>query len=526
MSNFNIRYWDDNEKSRHKIKAPLIDLKATFPHIEYSSIEYIELLNPDMAKETCHNIDLLILDLLNEQGLATDEKPSTIGFDIMANLKHLNINIPVIIYSDAINERNEEISTNLKIAYPDVIFIKKSEDLKTEILREAILKFIIDNLPDQFTVESDYSDEFKQQLHFFGKKELNELLREVKKVFSIKAEEMVKLDKMTSGFSGAILFRFNYTNTEYILKVSKDVALIEKEFENSKNLYGKFPSKFFNHIYREKIVTSKRTAAGIIIKLIPDSITLFDYILEKNRTKSDIESVFNEIYLNYGLKDHYQKQVDIEKESWTNILRKFKNGRFTIIENIFKDLEPLLENFNLNQVKNFAENNFYERLNDSINKHEGTKTLNHLDLHSKNILIQGNRIPFLIDTGVMGYGYWSNDISRLLVDLFINGMDYKKKEFFDINLIAINISIGRKVINLEQINYDRKNDRIIDSLNWLTGNVENIYTDYFSKWELQLTLMKEFLQMAYRIESIPHSKRALCLELSQICMEEVSKNAI
>ncbi|WP_343664665.1 hypothetical protein [Chryseobacterium mucoviscidosis] len=525
MINFNIRYWDDNASIRGVIETPMLDLETEFPYIKYSPIDHNELLDPRKAKEVCENIDLLILDLLNEQELKAGEKPSMIGLQIIGILKRLKINIPVIVYSNALDEKDAEVSfTQLNKNYPDIVFIKKSDDLTAELLREAILKVIIDNLPDQFEVEPDYRDEFNQQLHFFGKKELNELLKEVKKIFSINAREKIKLDKMKSGFSGAILFRFNYENTEYILKVSKDVELLEKEFENSKILYGKFPSRFFNHIHREKITTSKKTSIGIIIKLIPDSTTLFDYILEENRTKADIDNMFNEIYFNYGLKDHYQKQIDSEKESWTSILKKFKDGRFTIIENMYKDLEPLLKNFNLSDVKNFAEKNFYEKLNDSMNKHEGTRTLNHLDLHSKNILIQGGKIPFLIDTGVMGYGYWSFDISRLLVDLFINGMDYKKKEFFDLNSIPKNISDGTKLISLEQIDYDGMNDRIIYSLNWLTSNAEAIYSDYFSKWELQLTLMKEFLQMAYRVETIPHSKRALSLELSQICMEEVSKN--
>ena len=302
----------------------------------------------------------------------------------------------------------------------------------------------------------------------------------------------------------------------------RNKKLLEDEYTKAEKFYPLFPSKFFNRIETKKFYTSSKETIGIVIKLIPNSNTLFDYVL-RSGDKNEVESVLFEIFYNNGLKDHYNTQKQ-SNENWTNIFNKFKNGRFITIKEVYKELKPLLNSFDIDKIQQLIEKDDFNQLNAIKLAHKGVKTLNHLDLHSKNILVQGKNIPFLIDTGVMDYGYWCFDLCRLLVDLLINGIDINQKEFYDINAIAKNIVIGQNLIKLEPIEYDSKNDRIIDAMNWLTSKANDIYSSYFNLWEFQLGLMKEFLQMSYRTGSVPHSKRALALELSYICMIEANEN--
>jgi thiamine kinase-like enzyme len=515
MSNFKVRYWDDNPVIIQRIKSSCLDLNRKYGNIDYQSVEYATILESD--KSFLDGIDLFIFDLLDET-----KSKALIGLEILESFKNLEVNTPVIVYTTGTQSGGNSLDLHsYEEKYPNAVFIKKSEDADTRRLKAEIEKIIQKNLDEQFEVGSDYIEEFNQQLYYFGKPSINQILFQVKQLYGIK-EQKVKLFKLKSGFSGAILFKFNFNNTEYVLKLSKDVPLLKSELDKAKSYYPLFPSKFFNYIDPKEFYTGSNDTMAIVIKLIPHTKTLFDYIRQLT-SQQNVENILNEVYNNFGLKQHYKTQTK-DNLPWTDIFKKFKNSRFITISEVHKELKPLLIDFNLSEVQNLIEKEDYKQLNAIKISHRGTVTLNHLDLHSKNILVQGENTPFLIDTGIMDYDYWCFDICRLLVDLFINGIDIDKKEFYDINLISKNVELGRSFIKLNSIAYDSKNDRAIDAINWLTANVSNIYEDYFTLWELQLGLMKEFLQMSYRT-SIPHSKRALALELAYVCMIEAEKNA-
>lgn len=350
----------------------------------------------------------------------------------------------------------------------------------------------------------------------------------MKKHFKLPIDEKLNLSKLKSGFSGAILFKFSVESTGYVLKISNEVELLESELDKSKSYYHLFPTKLFNWIDGQKFYTPSNQTVAIVIKLVPNSKTLFDYIFQAE-DKDYIEKVLNSFFFVSGMQKHFKSQR-IEPIKWTNIFEKFKNGRFLTIKEVYRELKSLLKEFNLEKVEELILSEDYGKLNSKTLVKLGGVTLNHNDLHSKNILIEDDETPILIDTGGLGYGYWCLDVSRLLVDLFINGFGYNKeygntREFFDLNSFDNYFAIGRNIVCLQPLHYDSKNDRLIDSINWLTSNVSSIYKVDFSKWEFQLGLMKELLQISYRTGSIPHSKRALAMELAYFCMNEAEKNA-
>ncbi len=518
MSSFKVRYWDDNPVILARIKASCLDLNSIYRNIDAQSVEYSSILSSDA--DFLSSFDLFIFDLLDE-----NNSKNLIGLEILEYFKNLHVDTPVIVYTTGTQSGGNSLDLhNYEEKYPNAVFIKKSEDADTKRLKAEIEKIIQRNLDEQFEVESDYIDEFKQQLHYFGNSRINQILFQVKQEYKIPIDQKVKLSKLKSGFSGAILFKFIFSNTDYVLKLSKDITLLKSELNRAKSYYPLFPPKFFNYINPTEFHTSSNDTMAIVIKLIHPNKTLFDYI-RQSTSKQNVEKILNEVYNNFGLKEHYKTKTK-NNLPWTDILKKFKNGRFITISEVHKELKPLLINFNLSEIQNLIEKDDYKHLNAIKISHRGTETLNHLDLHSKNILVQGEKTPFLIDTGIMDYDYWCFDICRLLVDLLINGIDIDTKEFYDINTISKNIELGHHLIKLEPIAYDSKNNRIIDAINWLTANVSDIYEDYFTKWELQLGLMKEFLQMSYRTGTTPHSKRTLSLELAYICMIEAEKNVL
>lgn len=124
----------------------------------------------------------------------------------------------------------------------------------------------------------------------------------------------------------------------------------------------------------------------------------------------------------------------------------------------------------------------------------------------------------IIDTGLLGYKHWSLDIARLIVNIFIMGIDTENINYYELSSIEKDLIIAEKILERREIDFDGVNDNAIAALNWLIENVENIYDDLYTLFEFQLGLMKEFLQLAYRIESVPPGKRALALIVAHKCM--------
>jgi hypothetical protein len=522
MNKFKIAHWDDNNIIVSRLKGVHNDLNTKYGYIEYSEIDYKIIL--DNIYDFVRDFDLLILDLLDET-----DSGKLVGFDILESFKNHQIDFPIIVYTTAKRDEGSDINLNFyEEKYSTIPFIKKSEDADTSRIKREIEKVIKESLPDQFEVTSGYVSEFNQQLRFFGRDKINQILFQVKQHFNLPLDKQIILSKLKSGFSGAILFKFTVKNTSYVLKISNEVQLLESEYEKAKSLYHLFPTKLFNWLDSQKFYTHNKNTLAIVIKLVPNSKTLFDFIINENGN-TNIDKVLNSFFHISGMTKHYETQRK-EPKIWTTIFEKFKTGKFLTIKEVSEELKSMLKSFDVNQVENLIIKERFGKLNSEDLIKKGATTLNHLDLHSKNILVEDDETPILIDTGGLGYGYWCFDVCRLIIDLYINGIGVDKengytKEFFDLNSFDYYFSIGQRIVDLEQIDYDSKNDRIIDSINWLIKNVERIYGDDFTLWEFQIGLMKELLQVSYRTGSIPHNKRALALELAYYSMTKAEKNA-
>lgn len=527
---FTIFYCEDDLTSNAVIESFLLELKIKYSNITYKRVSFDDIIIKKVLDTT--KPDLLILDLLDDK----DKKLK--GRSILTLIKSSQNKIPTIIYSQGKTGSKEDV--NLSQLKKDFSFIlesiKKFNDASDEELKNVIEIQILKRLPVQYKLKNENDLILQLQISMLGEVNLNQIINKIKE--SLEIENEIILERMISGYSGAVLFKFINENTTYVLKVSAETLKLEEEFENAKKYYPKFPEKFFNYISPEKFYTANNNIIGILIKLVEGGNTLFDTIKDTIDFSNNLKPLLEEIFINnYSLKKHYKEQRKknekkgiIETRHWSFIFDKFKGSKYSIIENVIEELHPLISDSSMNNsnMKNLILNQSFELLDKNKLEKINSLVLCHGDLHSKNILIQGSH-PFLIDTGGINYNYWCFDICRLIVDLFIKGIDADSKAFYDINKISKNVKLAKTIIERKKIKLDGKNDNFINSINWLVSNCSEIYDDLFSKFEFQLGLMKEFLQVSYRVGTIPPNKRAIALISANECMlianETVKKNS-
>jgi thiamine kinase-like enzyme len=491
-------------------------------NIELANIDIVTVIKDfdSVIEELRHDYQLLILDFFDGDELKGDRI-----------LNHNKINkIPTIIYTSK-SESEQVDYDKLRIEYSPFLRkylprLRTGENLKSFIRSflssEGLIKkdYILYNQNDLFLVNSIIS---------IGENHFNEILSTIIADNSLNGQ--VTIHRMTSGLSGAILFKIENNNKFSILKISKEIDKLKKEHENSTKLYQEFPSRLTNYINPKEYYSFDKTVLGILLKDVNNSITFFDFLFESTTTNEEIENYLNNLFLsNQSLQTHYSSNKGVIND-WSYIFHKIDSLKFTLIDISLKELYPIIvkydSNIELVNIRNLVLNNSYGNLDKSKlleTPFQKALVLCHGDLHSKNILVQNSKLPVIIDTGSIDYEYWCMDFCRLIVNLFIIGHDHNTIDYFDIEKIQSNIIVAEKIINQEPISLDGKNDKIITAINWLTNNCKDIYKDFFSTFEFQLGLMKEFLQASYRVDTVPPNKRTIALISANNCMMAANKS--
>jgi len=526
MKTIKIAHFDDTEDPHFDVSSRIITLNRKilekFPHIKIDEVkEYMD------HKKFCEDIksgvefNLVILDMFD------DNTGKPIGDTILNCINGKERKIPTIIFTQA---TVKGITTDFKTRYNKFPFILGDKITKDDLdgLIERIEEHIINSEIDEDFFEIDIDDIFlRAEIMAIGKKNLNEILYKIKHYKKVKDKFII--ERMSSGFSGAAVFKLKYDNQTSVLKISRDIETLKEEHKRALKSYLEFPSQLRINIKSKPYFNSEVLA--ILIENVGNSVPLFDW-LKINQKKEKIGQLFKNLFLDNGLKEHYKDKRSEKKENkFPYIFTKFNDIRFSMVRKAIKELKPIIEGkeFDESNIKNLIENRSFKKIDKENlldDKYKKELVLCHGDFHSNNILIQGNN-PVIIDTGGIEYDYWCMDICRLIVHLFIVGFDKNTYDYYDLNKIDENLEIAEKIISLQQIELDGINDGFIYAINWLLENVENIYDDLFSKWEFQLGLMKEFLQASYKTYYILPNKRAIALLSAYQCMlsanEEVEK---
>lgn len=518
MTDFNINIYDDSKGDITDIKLYILELNKRLNDFQISvTCSYSNL---DSVKDEIKNCDsdFIILDLID------DESNKPLGKDA---IKHNIKKIPTLIYTNKAGTIGFDISE-----YQSKHPFLKGLRIKSNEGGENLISFLYSYILNEkfgslcFTIYNDHDFFLKIGLKFLGLNRVNSIVQQINKKYNL---EKPMVYPMTSGLSGAMLFNLKYSNVEYILKLSKDIEKLREEHGKAITLYKKFPDRFLNHIDSLEYFSFDKEVLGFLMKRVENSVTLFEYILNVKGI-GNIDIKLEDLFLKpQGLKNHYSKNKD-GKSDWSSIFDKIDESRYLLINKSYDEVGSLVKKYytdiSVDDFRRLAIVNDYENLNKyklTNDQYIKDKLLSHGDFHAKNILIQENLYVKIIDTGLINYCHWSLDVSRLIVNLFITGVDQNTVEFFKLKSIKKYINLLEKIMQLETIPMDGQNDNIYNAINWLVNNVTEIY-DCFELFEFQLGLMKEFLQVSYRFDTVPPNRRAFSLIAADKLMKEANIN--
>ena len=463
---------------------------------------------------------LIIVDLL-----VGDE---VMGERILTFLEDKQSQVPVWILTHA-----SELEVDLNALKKKYIIvsevIKKTHNL--DELKDIAAKFLERNelLIDDALKNTDRSDyQLQSDINLVGIENINTIIIRLK-TNKVKKYSISRIGQFSSGYSGAIIFELFYLdesgNQKSILcKISKNREAIEKEYNNVK-LYEEFPPRLkVSYLEELKHVLATDKVSALVIENAKNSTTLLKYLLNKSTTTTQIEEVFSSIYFEDGLSQFYKDNPKGKEKFIDSCLNQLDFGKISYIKKSIRELTPILklhpkyfDDALLNTILGDKSYSHLRKDNMTEDKFFKNRILSHGDLHSKNLLISNIKYPHIIDTGGMNASgsFWCYDISRLMVSLLLEGIDFEDVAFFKLESIKkwINQAIG-VIKGDEELIMDsstNSNINISHSLKWLRKNVITIYHGYNDEWEIQLGLALEFLKACYRSESLPPGKRAFAI---------------
>ena len=546
MDKLKILHFDDEESQKDRIQIWLENLNR---YNQSNGIEFkVDILYysenfctcPDEFIQKIKNeegVDLIILDIYDKNKSnnrdSSDPKGSPEGLGILNYLQAKNEELekPIHVVIASKNYLPHQVD-NLRRKYPFVNreFISKSEDHETiNIIIENDFMYQDRTLLYEFDVLDGW---LQSSIKALGEDTLTKVLSYIRNRKSFKG--IFHLSRLASGFSGASLFklRMGDESKEYVLKVSSDIEKLKDEYDKSSGHYRLLDASLS---LRFDIGFEIDGVFAFLVELA-EGFTLFDYI--KSNSFDTVAGKLHKLYYTQRYKEFYTNK-DIDK-NYRNIFSSLDEIWLSKIKNNIQNMSSLLDwaitkDKSLSFDKDYiiamlSDDDVNEKWNDS-NLKKAIKlppkplVLSHGDFHAKNIIIANSENAFIIDTGDMGYHYWCMDISRLIVYLFLYGVDNGDYEFYSHEQIFENYKIAKSIIDLDSDslnNLDSKSG-YIDTIIWLIDNAEQIHGNLYCKWEFKLGLMKEFIQYSCWEISCSPSKKVLALFASNYALERAEE---
>lgn len=522
MNEYKILVCEDSQSEREDIQLFLNSIFRGSTEVRLN----LKLVPFDKVKEELekeHN--LLILDLYDKDA---PEEHKDKGVNVLMHNQELN-RIPTVVYTSMGDTLGFDEDV-MKKKYP--CLIKKITKIHNtyENLAKFVRGFILSNQKghEHYRLYNENDTSLSLSIRLIGSNNFSYILYRIYENFEKKT---IVVYPMKSGLSGAVLFRLKISDRTFILKISTEIDALRKEHSNAIKLYHQFPNHLINHVDPEEYLSFDENVLGILIKNVDQAQTFFDFLSQVTTNHEMIETYLNSLYLDGNtLSDHFRK-VRGNSNDWTAIFSRMDEWNLDRIEASLCEVKPIVQKYygeiDIEEFRSVVIDNKYKQLSKSNlldEKFKKTNVLSHGDFHSKNIMIQSGQRPVIIDTGLISYQHWSLDISRLIANIFTMGIDDNHISFFELDSIKSNIVIAEKILERKTITLDGRNDNVIAALNWLVKNVENIYSELFTTFEFQLGLMKEFLQLSYRVDTIPPGKRALAIIIAHKCLLKANEN--
>jgi hypothetical protein len=349
-----------------------------------------------------------------------------------------------------------------------------------------------------------------------------------------------------AGLSGASVIRVDcslevddqnpYVVQSLLLKISRDEKQISSELSKIAAL-REFPSGSFIPFAEKSVVNSGEWYA--IAVEYKNALTLLDWLIKETNDRDTIERSLKTLFLGGGLASVYSRFRRREGTKpttfiWETALNPSRRARIQLAsEELFtlatthgafaRPAREMLENFVRSRRLGDIDE---ERVDFGV-----SVCTSHGDLHGRNILIDENNHPSLIDPANIDTLHWAADVARLIVDLIVSGWDVGDKshewekliEWVDLSRSVVRGDIGAYVDDGES-----SNSRIYMALRWLREKLWEIHKvkDNAEKpeWEFKLALAVEFMRAAYRLQDLPSPKRVLGLIAASEALGQAAAN--
>ena len=526
MKTIRIIHWDDDPKVKAFLDS---DIPKALNNYSISVDEALFFIDKDQFLRSLDSgqFDLIILDI------HTHENPEA-GLELLTDIiRDYKSSIPVLIYTwcdnyiDKVNYFKTKHDLKIKLLPKK---LKSSGDFADELNSCLIELLNLKPKLPEFTHHNDINT-----LHTISKIGLTNISGIISELIRIsdknELSKKVKCVKaITPGYSGAYILVVEFETYSKIFKISNNFEQIIKEYNNLTEFSQQLKSSIkvdFERIEPDKLHFNGWYA--IVYEFIPYLTDLFSWLSEIRDIKKEQEiiEVLEKIFSDDGLPSLNKLSLEKELPLNENILLDMDSSRVAYINSTINELDAILKCNNFETCCNKAkfldlileQHTFGYISSSKIEKPSSIQYLSHNDLHANNILLDKWNQPKIIDPGNVSMKHWSSDISRLLVDLIIRGLDKKCIEYFKLEtiekwLLPIITFVKGKDGDIE-IPKNDVNTGFLIAIRWLLRNVKNIYSGgIYEEWEFQLGLAVEFLKASYKSLSLPPGKRVLSLLLA------------
>jgi len=523
-----IIYWDDLVKDyiiliknslKNYFKHFNIDVNVRSMDGEFSEfIDEIEKNEYSLIISDLHDEKIELKDPIGRISLiinAISERPLT----------------PILIFSEFIKNTNfEEFSAKYKIEA-----IGKNELSNAGAFNEKLEK-CLDKFFPSLKLDSLNSSASSLNLNFIkdfrtlaavnsiGIDTLKKILIKIVGDKSLIDSKNIQLKALTPGYSGAYIIAIFYNNISTILKVSTNsyslICEYNKFIEHSAKLPFLFKSRYKAIDIHDNSVNGWHF---LEIEHIENSSTMFEFISSKDNVLL-LEKVLSRFF--QYMKPFYsstKKEPATRRDNF--IFEDFDNVRINFLVSAYSRIEALINynfpDFKIEVITSLLINNNYENIN--FTDSEVNLIISHGDLHTDNILVVDEN-PVLIDYANINYRHFSLDVARLIVDLFIRGLDNEEVKYYDINDIKSQLDLFELLIDFKTLPLSQSNKNAINVINWIIGNRYSIMNpNFFNDNEFLLGISCELLKVGYKSLIFPPNKRTIALICAYKIIIKVNK---
>ncbi len=531
-------YWEEIRKERKHI--PPLDITRVQDPAQVR----------ELFKDLSKTYSIFVCDILVQ---TSEEQPQRLGIPLI-NLAKSQAKVPVVIGVSMGPKTATEADFTQRINESKVDFFVSKQSLLDGRGREAIEKAM--HLLDkhglvafqgqiEFDEEVGDADRMAGIISIVGEPTLLAIASRL----APGAYKSVVVSALRPGLSGAHVLRADFkSETEdlsarpVLIKISNTPEKLDEELDNYNEFVRReriFPDRLVVPFIRDEVLQIGGWDA-IGAHFSTHAKTLLNWITDNPSGPEDIENVFSELFFNDGLSTTYAARKEASPKTIPTALfeDQLSNFRILSIKAALTELSHLITKHacdstsNLSELRTFLISKRIGAIDESkLVRKKTLRVFSHRDLHAGNILIEtlpaSNR-PKVIDYANLGQAAWPIDISRLIVDLALSGLN-GDEHGYEWNILTnwqviVDLVVGERLPQSESA--WTRTARHACAISWLQKNLFKICPvddDSVSSAEFMLALTIEFMRSSYRKTELPPPVRALALVAASATLKKAEE---